>query len=439
MGNVQFLSSGPSGDQKAKMDQVLEELKHLKRFHNENTKNLEESWIFVKNEPQKGRTPEEMSENGKRQTIAWWDPVVKTLSFVSYFSRPSVQNVNSETEPKTSPVYEIKPDLSPVQSTVNNVPTPTDLPLETQIPQPVIHLFETKLQELQHQIEMLQSQLPQGSVLHGQIPMSGASPGPYLNGQIPMNGTSPGPNLNANQFVNFQSGPEHSPISTISLLSSQNDVYIETNDASIPPPPPPPSFDVNNVEKKVKNVGAKSQVAKEKTREMIVEELKQLIAQSDILPANYNVALQNFLQTFPESLNHHLQMLVEKYPMLIRKFPLQPKTCFNRMRWWEKNLFKDLEEAQANSLRRSKVVEIEKMETEEQVLEDIQMVKKMLELQRQKQEENRINKEKRDTMGAVLEELKIVQEKGKQQETQMKAQQEISLMETGQIELTDSM
>jgi hypothetical protein len=85
-------------------------------------------------------------------------------------------------------------------------------------------------------------------------------------------------------------------------------------------------------------------------------------------------------------------------------------------------------------IRQKKTFEIEKMETEEQILAEIQRIFKYLEMEKLKEEQKKKEKEREQQMGSVVHELKnrIMLSECKDQE--VKAQQELLQMEEGPIE-----
>lgn len=494
MGNIQFINSIEQkkiqGDERVKMDRVLEEL--LSKFKKEEPKDLDASWIFVSPmnsnvdsslisssslspNPSPNTSPPSISspfvspytpssiqlppelqkyqpgvstptKSSNQTTYAWLDATRNRFSFVSYFwpeaSSEHISKSPSLNPPPSNPTpTNISPSFNtPLTPTSNPHPPPSSnsnfLPsnpmepenisnhsnLPPNIPFPVneqyLSIFESRIQELQQQIQILNSKIQEKPgenpyVFYGHCPVPS---------EAMIQRTEIGTLNDPHRSTSLE---EISPISEAILPPPPPP-------SQLPPPPPPgeatsPFFKQANSKKK-----------EEKTREMIIKELHELIAQSEIAASNYKLAQDNFLHTFTEKHTNLLALLVEKYPGLVRKFPLQPKTCFERMKWWEKHLFKKLEENQANTVRKNKTVEIEKLETEAQVIEAVEKTKKVLEYQKQKQEEERANKEKKDAMGALLEELKSIHEREKELVKETKAQEEISTMETGELDLYGS-
>jgi len=100
-----------------------------------------------------------------------------------------------------------------------------------------------------------------------------------------------------------------------------------------------------------------------------------------------------------------LQKIIEDYPFMIQKYALQPLNAGQKITIWEKHLFSSLDEKTAKFWRAKRRIEIEKF-TDDQIMEDITRIKKLIEKKLADQREAEKAKAAADIQGQMMDELK---------------------------------
>jgi len=91
----------------------------------------------------------------------------------------------------------------------------------------------------------------------------------------------------------------------------------------------------------------------------------------------------------------------------------------------------------AKTLRLKKKFEIEKLETEGQIVDEISRILVVLENQKKKEEEQKKEKARKESMGNVVSELKERMDRDKLKLMETQAIQELQVMEEGEIDQSD--
>lgn len=227
-------------------------------------------------------------------------------------------------------------------------------------------------------------------------------------------------------------------------LSSSNTPKQEISSANadaneIPPPPPPATTTASPSIRRKKRQKSRVPAPIPKTREQLEKDLRTWIAESDhVMEVNKERAVLNWLNVFPPQSNHILEKIIKDYPKLIQRFPLKPKTCFKRFTTWEENLFRKVPESEADKLRRKKIIEIEKMETEEQILEEIAKTFQLMERKRVEEQEMKKKKASQAAMGNVVNELKSAIQRDHEKVHNLLADKELEELEVGEISPLDA-
>jgi len=77
--------------------------------------------------------------------------------------------------------------------------------------------------------------------------------------------------------------------------------------------------------------------------------------------------------------------------------------AFQRMQIWERYLFSTLEEKQALSWRKAKEFEIQKWETKEEILAEIDRIRVQIKEKEKKEREKELQKEQQNVMASMME------------------------------------
>ncbi|PRP78331.1 actin binding protein [Planoprotostelium fungivorum] len=213
-----------------------------------------------------------------------------------------------------------------------------------------------------------------------------------------------------------------------------------------PPPPPPPAPPGPQTETKglpkIRSLGIMlvRPEAKEKTRADIEREVKSLIDDSDIININKPRALDNFLRLFPANSVAHtrvLERMLTDYSFLIRQLPLQPQTCYKRFKLWEDQLFKRVEQEEGKdkvtALRKKKAIQIEKLNTSNEIREEVSRTIQFLANERKKEAEREKEKARGKLMNSMVGELKDKLVEVKQKDQLQQAQKELENIESTEI------
>ncbi len=105
---------------------------------------------------------------------------------------------------------------------------------------------------------------------------------------------------------------------------------------------------------------------------------------------------------------------------------------------WELNLFEHiLDEKQARSWRTKKAFEIEKLETKEEILTEIEKIKKSIKIAEEKAKEARAQEERKNAMNNLVHELQQSFMLTHQQEYTQKAQEELKQLEEDSLDLEE--
>jgi len=109
------------------------------------------------------------------------------------------------------------------------------------------------------------------------------------------------------------------------------------------PPPPPPMPGLQTPPPPPSQATATKRNAPQARKELTVEEIKkqvrELIECSDISAANVPLAVETYMKAFKDKYRQDLENMVRRYPFLIKKLPLKPKTGKYCSFWMRKNLF----------------------------------------------------------------------------------------------------
>jgi len=207
------------------------------------------------------------------------------------------------------------------------------------------------------------------------------------------------------------------------------------NSAAPPPPPPPPA---GGAAKPTSTPGEKRAPPKPKplTRDQLRRRVADEIESSDVSRKNKQLAVENFVAAFPDNAigNSALEKLVVDYSFLISSFPLRPKTCFTRMRFWEKNLFSKLSPAESSAYRKRKTVEITKLADESEILIEIGLIFQTIEAKRKEQKLKEEAAKTKENAGSMITELKDRLVAEAEKSAALVAQDELQQMESGAIE-----
>jgi len=108
-------------------------------------------------------------------------------------------------------------------------------------------------------------------------------------------------------------------------------------------PPPPPMPGLQTPPPPPSQATATKRNAPQARKELTVEEIKkqvrELIECSDISAANVPLAVETYMKAFKDKYRQDLENMVRRYPFLIKKLPLKPKTGKYCSFWMRKNLF----------------------------------------------------------------------------------------------------
>lgn len=175
---------------------------------------------------------------------------------------------------------------------------------------------------------------------------------------------------------------------------------------------------------------------REPTPEEIEKQLRELISCSDLSSANVPTAVETYLKCFV-SHKEALKSMVQRYPFLIKKLPLKPKSAFQRMQIWERYLFSTLEEKQALSWRKAKEFEIQKWETKEEILAEIDRIRVQIKEKEKKEREKELQKEQQNVMASMMEEMQSKFRTNQQEQEKLQAQTELQDLEDEPIDLDE--
>lgn len=208
-----------------------------------------------------------------------------------------------------------------------------------------------------------------------------------------------------------------------------------------PPPPPPPSFappppPPPGLGGPLPIAGRNAPGKREPTPEEIEKQLRELISCSDLSSANVPTAVETYLKCFV-SHKEALKSMVQRYPFLIKKLPLKPKSAFQRMQIWERYLFSTLEEKQALSWRKAKEFEIQKWETKEEILAEIDRIRVQIKEKEKKEREKELQKEQQNVMASMMEEMQSKFRTNQQEQEKLQAQTELQDLEDEPIDLDE--
>jgi len=172
------------------------------------------------------------------------------------------------------------------------------------------------------------------------------------------------------------------------------------------------------------------------TRDQLRRRVADEIESSDVSRKNKQLAVENFVAAFPDNAigNSALEKLVVDYSFLISSFPLRPKTCFTRMRFWEKNLFSKLSPAESSAYRKRKTVEITKLADESEILIEIGLIFQTIEAKRKEQKLKEEAAKTKENAGSMITELKDRLVAEAEKSAALVAQDELQQMESGAIE-----
>ncbi len=104
---------------------------------------------------------------------------------------------------------------------------------------------------------------------------------------------------------------------------------------------------------------------------------------------------------------------------------------------WETNLFEHLDEKQARLWRTKKSFEIEKLETKEEILNEIEKIKKSIKIAEEKAKEAQTQAERKNVMNSLVLELQQSFMMAQQEEYTQKAQEELKQLEQDSLDLED--
>lgn len=131
---------------------------------------------------------------------------------------------------------------------------------------------------------------------------------------------------------------------------------------------------------------------------------------------------------------HHLEKLIKLYPFLVREYPLGPASSYKKMNAWEKQLFAEMSEDEANSMRKLKSVEIIKTDVDK-VPEVVHLIR--LTMQKKQQENDKAKSKMSHTanFGNVLSDIRRMGEE-RARRARMESGQTAN-MEVGEIDFTE--
>eukprot|EP01117_Protostelium_nocturnum_P006650 TRINITY_DN2394_c0_g2_i1.p1 TRINITY_DN2394_c0_g2~~TRINITY_DN2394_c0_g2_i1.p1 ORF type:complete len:460 (+),score=206.00 TRINITY_DN2394_c0_g2_i1:80-1381(+) len=348
---------------------------------------LESSWISIQ------CNPDEPGEE-EQETVTWFGNVGGVLPYIT-FIKPS--SWTSSASPSIS--------SSSAPST------------------PQVENIESRLQRQADELQMMRNQL---EMLSKSLTMS----------QISSSGT-------------FSGGFPSLYSSTLSLDSNASGIKIEEKEekeeeqeeenVGLPPPPPPPLPGQLPQIKAMGTILLKPKIHI-KTRKEIESDLESLINDSDLLDLNKPKAVANFLRSFPEKSEKHaklLEKLVTDYPFLIKRFPLQPKTCYKRYQLWEEHLFGKIDDetssVKTQTLRKKKTIEIEKLASSTEILAEIKNIFAFLEAEKRKEIEKEKAKKLINLQSSMVSELQGKLQQVAMKENVQKAELEMSIIESEEI------
>eukprot|EP01116_Phalansterium_solitarium_P023328 TRINITY_DN80_c1_g1_i1.p1 TRINITY_DN80_c1_g1~~TRINITY_DN80_c1_g1_i1.p1 ORF type:complete len:475 (+),score=167.53 TRINITY_DN80_c1_g1_i1:127-1551(+) len=423
------------------MNSVLDELK--RRFERDDFpgKTIEESWIVISSEPPGEPAARELLRRSggptspTSTTLAWVSN--GAVSYVSYF-KPADADADAISDTASDGAGTTRTDAVSQPSAEEPTATPAanasagetrsddaaapELSMSTDVvvipPQ-----LEDQLRELKEKVEQLQHLKRQMEELSQSIMGS-----PRLGQAAPAAPAASGPPA----FAFFHDYTAVSPSSSLSAQSSTDDMVVVDD---VPPPPPPPPPPGSGPKVAIGSIPLRRQEKKARTRDELEQAVRTLVQQSDVTDSNKPRAVANFLQAFPDpKANAALETLVTSYPFLVRSMPLQPKSCFSRMKVWEDNLFKKVDGKQAEDIRKKKTIEIEKLDSEEKILDEIKRIFDYIELMKRKEAEKQAELARRSAAGNMLQELKAKQRALEQRSLSQLTDQELQSMEQGEIE-----
>jgi len=205
--------------------------------------------------------------------------------------------------------------------------------------------------------------------------------------------------------------------------SDRSSISVPAPPAPPPPPPAPPAPGAGGTPqlswREKQQLAARDTARVIPPRRQLEEQLRSLIAESEVTPANRakvcSLWLEKAFRDLPE-VNAHLSCMLDHYPFLVRELALKPVHAFKRMRLWESLLFEQLSSEEAARCRRRKIIEITRLESEDEIATEVKAIQKVLHAEKVKREEAKLRADSRRTMSSVVEELEeVIRERGDHQ------------------------
>eukprot|EP01103_Thecamoeba_quadrilineata_P005707 TRINITY_DN15479_c0_g1_i1.p1 TRINITY_DN15479_c0_g1~~TRINITY_DN15479_c0_g1_i1.p1 ORF type:complete len:568 (-),score=172.92 TRINITY_DN15479_c0_g1_i1:110-1813(-) len=187
-----------------------------------------------------------------------------------------------------------------------------------------------------------------------------------------------------------------------------------------PPPPPPPPGSDGSPKPKPKDAKPKGKVAL--TKGELTKKLKDLIDCSEATASNQQPAFDAYCRSFlkdkdtPEKTQKAfevLEKLVTDYPALIKKFPLNVKTAYQRMQMWEtalEPLLSTIDPKRAEKIRQTKQFEFCKIDTQEAIEDEVRKMReveeKFIKQQQEKEKMSKVQDNGKMMMQELMDKLK---------------------------------